>query len=223
MTSYSGIGGQGPSGQSRTGVLQDPVETYQRAYQEAGIGGLGAETARWMTLQPAREDIEHYMSAATAQWEPTAVSPEQQAMMEMLRARAAGEAGPSAAEMQLQRSREQNIAALMAARASQRGMAPGAAERQLGAQMAQETQVASGQAAQLRAREQLAAEQMYAQMMMQQRQQELEQDRIRAELAMAEAEREQRARGGFVGAVGEFIGTITGGIGGAAGGGGGGA
>lgn len=176
-------------------------------------GGAGAKD--WLTGEVMWKDIEEAYAPVKAQWEatPYEMGAGQQEMMQMLEARARGEAGPSAAEMQLQRSREQNIAALMAARGSQRGMAPGAAQRQLGAQMAQETQVAAGQAAQIRAQEQLAAEQTYAQTMMEERQlqmqKEMEQERIRAELAKEEAQREQESKAGVVGAVGSLLGFLS--------------
>jgi hypothetical protein len=90
---------------------------------------------------------------------------QQQAMNEMLLARAQGRGGPSVAENQLAQNMAQNRAAAYGQAASARGgsMNQAAAQRQAMISGTNAAQQAGGQGATLRAQEQMGAEQMYAQ------------------------------------------------------------
>lgn len=100
-----------------------------------------------------------YDALAEAQRTGRGIAGQQQALADILRARAEGRGGPSLAELQLQQTLEQNRAAQAGALAAAgRGMNPALAQRLLLQQGATMGQQAAGQGALLRAQEQLAAQ-----------------------------------------------------------------
>jgi hypothetical protein len=100
-----------------------------------------------------------YDALAEAQRTGRGIAGQQQALADILRARAEGRGGPSLAELQLQQTLEQNRAAQAGALAAAgRGMNPALAQRLLLQQGATLGQQAAGQGAILRAQEQLAAQ-----------------------------------------------------------------
>lgn len=104
-----------------------------------------------------------YDALRQAQETGRGIAGQQQALADILRARAEGRGGPSLAELQLQQTLEQNRAAQAGALAAAgRGMNPALAQRLLLQQGSQMAQQAAGQGALLRANEQLAAQQALA-------------------------------------------------------------
>jgi len=87
----------------------------------------------------------------------------QAGLVSQLQGQVAGTAGPSIAEMQLQRGQEANIQAQMAQAASARGANAGLTQRNLAQQLAQGGQAVNADAGFLRAQEQQAAQQTLAQ------------------------------------------------------------
>lgn len=87
---------------------------------------------------------------------------QQQAFAEALLAQAQGRAGPSAAEVQMQRGLDSSVQNAMAMAAAQRGN-PLLAQRQAQQAAGQMSADVAGQTAALRAQEQLAAQQLYQQ------------------------------------------------------------
>lgn len=112
---------------------------------------------------------------------------------EQLQARAAGTAGPSAAERLLQQALEQNIAALRAQAAAQAGANPALVARQLQQQQATLGQQAGQQAAILRAQEEERAQTALGQFLGQQEQAALAQRAQDIGLAQAQAGLQQQA------------------------------
>jgi hypothetical protein len=92
-----------------------------------------------------------------AAFNPTA---EENEFTKMLQQRAAGQGGPSPAELQMQRALGQSQAQAQSMAASQRGIAPGLAARLASQQQAQMSQDIAGQSGILRAQEQLGSQEL---------------------------------------------------------------
>lgn len=90
-----------------------------------------------------------------------AIRQQQLAALAGLKSRAEGTAGPSQAEMLVDRERDKNIKQAMALAASSRGISPGAAMRQAQEQAGEAGIAAAQQGAQIRAQEQEASEKAY--------------------------------------------------------------
>lgn len=131
------------------------------ARQEALAGRAGPEQVGVSPYQVGSMSQVAGPEAATLQMDPTSQARSAQ-VMEMLRARAAGEAGPSAAEMQMQQGQEAIRRQMLSAAAGARGGQVGASLQAQQGQMAQASQQAAAQAGILRAQEQAQAEQVYA-------------------------------------------------------------
>jgi len=99
---------------------------------------------------------------------------QQQELADMLRARAEGRGGPSLAELQMQRGLDATRAQMASAAASAEGVSPAIAMRNAMQQGATIGQQGVGQMAQLRAQEQLGAQQALGQLLGQARGQELQ-------------------------------------------------
>jgi len=89
----------------------------------------------------------------------------QQGLVQQLQGQVAGTAGPSVAEMQLQRGQDANIQAQMAQAASARGANAGLTQRNLAQQLAISGQQVNADAGLLRAQEQQAAQNSLAQVL----------------------------------------------------------
>lgn len=105
----------------------------------------------------------------------------QTSLANTLQSRIAGQR-PSVAELQMRQAQQAGLAQQQSALASQRGVAPGLAFRQAALGGAQMNAGIAGQAAQLRAQEQMAAEQQFGQLAAQGRQQGLQQAALGTDL-----------------------------------------
>lgn len=154
-----------------------------------GFGGdiLGSATKTGQTQFKAQLDPE--------------VLKQQKALAEALGAQAAG-AGPSLAQEQLKRATSQNIAQAAALAASQKGISPALAARQALQAGTMAQQESAGQAGLLKAQQQLASQQAYANLLAQQQSQALSKQSMEqaAEEANARAQAQQTA--GLMGALG---------------------
>lgn len=142
-------GGQGAGYQAQSANIAKPVDVNE-AQKSMAVARGGMEQQQQFLNQ---------MRAAGAQ------TPEQQAMLAQLMMQRAQGGGPSAAQTQLSQATGQNVANQAALMAGQRGAGAnvGLMARQAGMQGSMAQQQAAGQAATLRAQEQIAAQQQAAQ------------------------------------------------------------
>ena len=141
-------GGQGAGFQAQGANIAKPVDVNE-AQKSMAVARGGME---------AQQQFLNKMQAAGAQ------TPEQQAMLAQLMMQRAQGGGPSAAQTQLASATGQNVANQAALMAGQRGAGAnvGLMARQAGMQGMNAQQQAAGQAATLRAQEQIAAQQQAA-------------------------------------------------------------
>ena len=117
---------------------------------------------------------------------------QQEALTAQLQARAAGTA-PSLAQQELKKAQDRNLAAVMAAQATTRGISPALAARNVARQQAQMGAETQQQAATLALQERMSAEQNLGQMLQAQRGQELQQSGLQAQQAQVQAQLQQQA------------------------------
>lgn len=145
--------GSGPPPPGSYGSLQG-ARRYGITIPAARIESLGGRFLTGADTARGRLDARNFQeNEARAQ---------QQAFADALRAQAEGRGGPSAAEMQMQRGLDSSVQNAMAMAAAQRGN-PMLAQRQAQMSAGQMSADVAGQSAQLRAQEQLAAQNLYAQ------------------------------------------------------------
>lgn len=134
------------------------------------FGGGGPPTVDESKKYTPKQIANPYLQRNLEEWQKAGQAPaqqiglgesqfrgQQQGLADMLQAQAEGR-GPSVAQQQLQAGQQQNIQAMMAAAASQRGrMGAGTGAKTLQDAMSQQQLATNQQAAQLRAYEQLGA------------------------------------------------------------------
>lgn len=145
--------------QKRQSELEATAKTMEDLAKQSGI----AEQAR-MAGRVAQGTERQYGIGKIAAATPQEFRNQQLDLARMLQARAAGTAGPSLAEMQLRRSMEQGSQALSSQLASTPGLNPAVAARLAGQTQAQNMADVAGRGAELRAQEQMQAEQALAQL-----------------------------------------------------------
>lgn len=216
------LGGTG-TGTGGVGSTQGQGEFLSNPFSgQASIAKKG-NIEKWFTGEHAFGDLTRMGQAGQIVWDPyqpggvsqIGLPPETQAM---LMAQARGTA-PSAAELQMQAGMDRNLAQARALAASQRGVSPLLAQRMatqqsMGANLQMQQQMAA-----MRAQEQAAAQKNLATLQMeaargnQQAQIQLEQIRAdqakkSADVAIAQAQADQQAKGGLFSAGGALVGSL---------------
>lgn len=154
-------------GQHRTRRHAIDAEAFQNPFSQQDRGA--ALAAAGELQQRAGEQVARGREGFAGQQDARA---QQAQLASALQAQMRGE-GPSLAQMQLQEGTDRGIAQQAGLAASQRGISPTMAARLQGQNVASMTQQAAGDAAQLRAAEQLSAQQQLGNLAGQTRQQDL--------------------------------------------------
>lgn len=151
------FGGKETGNQYTAGSVKDTTTDANQANLQARIAELksrGTQTAQAATMGPTAQAGQVGINMSPQDQ----FRAQQMALGNQLALQAAGQ-GPSAAQAQLQAGSEQNLANALAQAATYRGGNAAAGFRQAAMQRAQITQGTANQAAQLRAQEQLSAQQ----------------------------------------------------------------